>query len=315
MSRNTDFSFDLYRLTIDDAEVLMEFMGKPIRTDDDILDVLKHAANDKWDHQHETQTALYTWGLRDFIFIEAASPDHEAVCIVTLARATLEKDGAIFTPDAVQTGTSVSQPPPASYIKLLFHMKRHLVAVEYNSAITATRGWLIAFHEITKKAAASLGFRSSIELQEKPKKSEILSTFMSFQRLTRIKVVLLLPNPELTRLTKHLYDELSNGGVRQFIADMRNPGGLSQAEETLPHAAAAMAEDGYKKGEVLLEGIRGGRRESVKTGTRPARGKIEGIKTFVRGQASTAKTKEGRVITKSILEEIDRLADEPEAMS
>jgi hypothetical protein len=73
-----------------------------------------------------------------------------------------------------------------------------------------------------------------------------------------------------------------------------------------------MAEDGYKKGEVLMEGIREGRRETVKTGTRPARGKVEGIKDFVRGQATTARTQEGRIITDAILKEIDRVSDEPE---
>ncbi len=292
----------------------MDFMGKPLRDDDDIVAVLKAACSSNLDHHHEATTATYDWGLRNFEFLETDEPAGSLVCAVTLAKATLEKDGAIFTPDSVQLGTSVSQPPPAIYVKIFFYMKRHLVAVEYNSAVTTGRGWLIAFHEIVKKAAVQLQFSSTIELQEKPKKSEILKTFLSFQRLTRIKVQLLLPNPDLSRLTQKLYDELKDGGVRQYIADMRNPGGLSQAEQTLPHAAAAMAEDGYKKGEVLLEGIRGGRKETVKTGTRPARGKVDGIKAFVRGQAAIARTQEGKGITDSILKEIERISDEPEAV-
>jgi hypothetical protein len=310
MPQNNDFSFDLYRLTIQDSEGLMNFMGHPMKTDDDILSVIRTSCNNEWDHRHEATTAIYDWGLRNFVILEEEKEGQ--IYLVTLAKATIEKDGAIFTPNSVQLGTSVAQPPPANYVKLIFYMKRHLVAVEYNSSITNGQGWLKAFHEIVRKASVHLKFSSTIELQEKPKKSEILKTFMSFQRLTRIKVQLLLPNPELSRFTQSLYDELRNGGVRQFLADMRNLGGLSQAEQTLPHAAAAMAEDGYKKGEVILEGIRGGRKETVKTGTRPARGKVEGIKDFVRGQATTTRTQEGKNITEAILKEIDRVADEPE---
>lgn len=311
MARNNDFSFDLYRLTVLDTEGLMEFMGTPLRSDSDIVSVLRESCKSEFDFRNEATTAIYDWGLRNFVFLPTGDSD-EDVCEVTLAKATIEKDGAIFTPSSVQPGTSIAQPPPAAYVKIIFNMKRHLVAVEHNSAITNGHGWLKAFHEIVRQASVSLDFSSSIELQEKPKKSEILETFMSFDRLTRIKVKLLLPNPELSRLTQHLYDELSQGGVRLFIADMRNPGGLSQAEETLPHAAAAMAEDGYKKGEVLLEGVRGGRRETVKTGTQAARGKVEGIKDFVRGQASAVRTQEGKAVTEAILKEIDRVADEPE---
>lgn len=289
----------------------MNFMGKPLRGDDDIITVLKTACDSQWDFRHEATTAIYDWGLRNFEFLQTDLPD-ESICSLTLAKATIEKDGAIFTPSSVQLGTSVAQPPPAAFVKIIFNMKRHLVAVEHNSAITNGNGWLKAFHEIIQRSAVSLEFSSIIELQAKPKKSEILETFMSFQRLTRIKVKLLLPNPELSRLTQHLYDELREGGVRLFIADMRNPGGLSQKEQTLPHAAAAMAEDGYKKGEVLLEGVRGGRKESVKTGTQPARGKVEGIKDFVRGQASAVRTLEGKAVTDAILKEIDRVSDQPE---
>jgi hypothetical protein len=72
-----------------------------------------------------------------------------------------------------------------------------------------------------------------------------------------------------------------------------------------------MAEDGYKRGEVVMEGITGGRRETVKTGTSPARGKVEGIKDFVRGQATTTRTQEGKIITDAILKEIDRVSDDP----
>lgn len=313
MPRHNDFNFDLYRLTVHDAEALLPFMGELIRTDEQIVSVLQTACNAQMDHLQETSSANYAWGLRDFTELSSEHDPTVRAAAVTLAKATIDKDGVIFMPDTVQLGTSVAQPPPAQVVTLVFQMTRHLVAVEFKSPVTSGQGWLHALHEILRKAATRLNFTSTVELQTKPKKSEILKTFRSFKRLTRIRVRLLLPNPELSRLTQALYDELKNGEIRDYIADMRNPGGLSQREQTLPHAAAAMAEDGYKKGEVLMEGVRDGAKESVKTGTRPARGKVEGIRDFVRALATMARTREGKVMTDSILKEIDRISDDPEA--
>ncbi len=285
MPRHNDFNFDLYRMTIRDDESLLPFMGNRIRPDEEIIQVLKAACTGQLDFRREAANATYAWGLRDFTELPSEDYRETRTVAVTLAKATIEIDGVIFMPDTVEMGTSVAQPPPAHVVSLIFQMTRHLVAVEIKS--------------------------TAIELQTKPQKSEILATFASFQRLTRIKVQLVLPNPELSRLTEALFNELRAGGIREYLADMRNPSGLNQEEQTLPHAAAAMAEDGYKKGEVLMEGVRDGRKEVVKTGTRPARGKVDGIKDFVRGQASTARTQEGKIITDAILKEIDRVSDDP----
>lgn len=313
MPRHNDFNFDLYRLTIHDDESLLSFMGERIRSNEHIVSVLQTACHAPLDLRQETSSAIYQWSLRDFTKLPSEEQPGTSAYAITLAKATIEKDGVILTPETVQAGTSISQPPPADVVSLIFQMDRHLVAVEIKSTVTSGQGWLHALHNILRRAASQRNFTSTIELQTKPTKSEILKTFVSFERLTRIRVQLLLPNPELSRLTQALFDELQNGGIREYIADMRNPSGLSQREQTLPHAAAAMAEDGYKKGEVLMEGIREGRKETVKTGTRPARGKVEGIKDFVRGQATTARTQEGKIITDAILKEIDRVADDPES--
>ena len=125
--------------------------------------------------------------MRDFIDLPSEDyPDTKAVA-VTLAKAMIEKDGVIFTPDTIELGTSVAQPPPASVVTMVFQMTRHLVAVEFKSTVTSGQRWLHAFHDILKRAASQLHFTSTIELQVKPKKSEILETFLSFQRLTRIQ--------------------------------------------------------------------------------------------------------------------------------
>jgi hypothetical protein len=104
---------------------------------------------------------------------------------------------------------------------------------------------------------------------------------------------------------------MEESAIREYTQDMRNPNGLSQREEGLPFASAAMAQDGYKDGEVLMTGIREGRRATVRTGRRAARGKVEGLKSFVRGMASIARTREARAAVTAIMEEIDRIAEPP----
>lgn len=312
MPRHNDLDLDLYRLTVRDAELLLPFMGERIRNDEQIVEVLKAACDGHADYHQETSKANYIWGLRNFTELPSEVYPRAKVFAVALAKATKDRDGVVFMPQTLEVGTSVAAPPTAEVAMLVFQMTRHLVAVEYKSTVTYGQGWLRALHEVLRRAADQLHFTSTLQLQAKPTKFEILKSFRSFDTLTRLRVQLLLPNPDLSRLTKNLYEELRKGGIREYLADMRNPSGLSKEEQTLPHAAAAMAEDGYKKGEVLLEGIRQGRRETVRTGTRPARMKMDGIKNFVRGLSATARTKEGQNITDSILKEIDRVADADE---
>src|SRR6266446_4468485 len=234
MPRHNDFNFDLYRMTIRDDESLLPFMGNRIRPDEEIIQVLKAACTGQLDFRREAANATYAWGLRDFTELPSEDYRETRTVAVTLAKATIEIDGVIFMPDTVEMGTSVAQPPPAHVVSLIFQMTRHLVAVEIKSTVTVGKGWLDALHDILRRAASELNFTSAIELQTKPQKSEILATFASFQRLTRIKVQLVLPNPELSRLTEALFNELRAGGIREYLADMRNPSGLNQEEQTLP---------------------------------------------------------------------------------
>lgn len=304
-----DFNFDLYRLTVLDDESLFEFMGDFMRSDVEIVKVIKAACHAKWDKKQVARKATYLWGLRNFV--ELRSQVAGANCfMVSLIKATLERDGVVVTAETIQQGTSAANPPLAEVAHLIFYMKRHLVAVERKSTITEDEGWLAGFHGLLRPVSNSLKYRSNIILHPKPMKSDILKSFLSFDRLTRLRVQLLLPNPDLTRLTRKLFQELQEGGIRTYLADMRNPGGLSQKELTLPHAAAAMAEDGYKEGDVLLEGFRGGKRETIKTGKRPARGLVEGAKEFVDELGSLSTTVQGEMFTDAVLEEIERLSSD-----
>src|ERR1041385_2122647 len=222
-----DFVFDIYRLNIVDDDTLLGFMGAPMRRNDEISRVISEATNPKYDVVRENPTSIHTWSLRDFFSIEQEQLPLGEALGVTLARSTLEKRGPIVTDTGIEQGVSEAEPPLASYVQLLFHMSRHLVAVEYNSTIMASDTWRDVLHEILSKAASELQFRSTIRLMPLPNIEEVLSAFRSFERLTRFRARLLVPNPELTRYSKKLFDELKSGDIRELLVDMRNPAGLS----------------------------------------------------------------------------------------
>lgn len=88
---------------------------------------------------------------------------------------------------------------------------------------------------------------------------------------------------------------------------MKSANGLSKSEHARPYASVALAEEGYKSGEVLFEGLRNGQFTSIKSSERAARGRIDRLKDYVRGIAANARTKEAQQILSAITAEIDRL--------
>lgn len=302
----TQFQFGLYRINIVDLDPMFPDFGERIRSDDQILDVLNKAADPDFDFEDETQKATYKWSLREFTDYGQLTGRGQIASIV-LAKSTLKKDGIIVTDEGITSGTSDAFPPLASMMMLVFDMERHLVAVEYQGELVQNKKWKTAFTNILMHAASKIQISSSLFLEEVPEKHEIVKLFKSFDRLTRLKVYLRLPNPELTRYTKSLYEDLQNGGIREYMQDMKNPGGLSKDEEARPFASIALAEEGYKEGEVLFEGIKDGRPTKVKSSEEAARGKLEALKDYVRGIAANAKTKETQHVLSAITEEIDRL--------
>lgn len=305
--RHNDFNFDLFRLTVQDDETLLDFMGEFIKSDTQIVNVIQGACSKDWDYIQSTPKAKYLWGLRDFVMIPSTPQQDSYGFALTLAKATLEKDGSIITPDAIRYARTETQPPLADTVSLVFYLNRHLVAVESKSSLTYGDGWLDALHKIVNSSARAKNYRSEIFLRPKPKTAQILKTFKSFQRLTRVRVHLLLPNPDLSRFTQKLFEELKGGGIREYLADMKNPVGLNQNEMSLPHAAVSMAEDGYKKGDVVLEGIKDGKRKSIRTGKRPSKGKVEGIRDMLRQLVKVAEINRRLKVFDKIVDEIDQM--------
>jgi hypothetical protein len=304
------FSFDLYRLNIEDAEDLFtQSKLTRLRLDEDIAAVLEKATESAQDQIQKTRTAVFEWGVREFRNLAEHSPERPLLHIV-LARSVLERDGDIVTDQGMTTGTSSLNPPLASTAVCLFDLSRHLVAIEHTSQLAPT-AWKEFIQRILATAANRLEFYSSIELEPIPEQNGIIGLFRSFERLTRMRLTLRIPNPELSRYTKRLYEDLSQSGIRELTQDMKNPNGLAKQEEALPFASAVLAEQGYKKGDVQFEGLRNGTFEQATSGSSAARGNVRGLRDFVRGMHANAKAKETQRALAAITAEIDRLHPVP----
>lgn len=308
MSRR--FSFDLFRLNIEDRADLFLLPSVPrLRTDQDLKALLQVATESEQDQIQKTRSAVFKWSLREFRDLRDSS-DRQLLHVI-LARSVLERDGAIVTDDGMSVGTSSLNPPLASTAVCLFDLTRHLVAVEHTGDLSQT-AWKDFLQQILGTAAYRMERGSTIELEPIPEQNGIVGLFLSFQRVTRMKVTLRIPNPELNRYTRALYDDLSTSGVREFTQDMKNPNGMSKSENARPYASAVLAEQGYKKGEVQIEGVRNDSFEQASSGSTAARGNVRGLRDFVRGMHANAKSKEAQKALSAIAAEIDRIHPVPD---
>lgn len=302
---SSKFNFDLYRINIQDIDDFFYSKdAKRIRKDEHILSILSEACKPSFDVLQETRSAIYMWSIRGFSYFKNL-PTRELSTII-LARSTLEKDGYIVTDDGLSPASSSASPPLASSMTIIFDIARHLVAVEHTGELSQT-AWKDFLEKILEESSLTLGHSSRIELEPVPSNEEIINLFRSFDRITRLKLTLRIPNPELTRYTLDLFEDLKQSNLREYTQDMRNPNGISKSENARPFASAALADQGYKKGEVLIEGNRDGVLEKIQSGDTAARGSIPRLKDFIRGLSANTKTKEAEKIISAIIAEIDRI--------
>lgn len=300
------FSFNLFRLNIEDISDLFTARDLPrIRTDAEIADVLNMATQPGMDHIQRTRSSVYKWSVREFLDLTDTNPERPLLHVI-LARSVLERDGLIVTDEGMSSGTSSLYPPLASTAVCLFDLSRHLVAVEHTSELAQT-AWKENLEELLRTSARRLDKWSSIILEAVPEQNGIVGLFRSFERLTRMRVTLRIPNPELNRYTQMLYEDLSISGIREITQDMKNPNGLSKEDEARPYASAVLAEQGYKKGDVQFEGIRNGSYEHATSSSLAANGSVRGLRDYVRGMHASAKTKEAQRALAAIAAEIDRI--------
>ncbi|KKR49262.1 MAG: hypothetical protein UT86_C0001G0234 [Candidatus Magasanikbacteria bacterium GW2011_GWC2_40_17] len=265
------FEFLLYRLTLEPiGERDAGPAGGTLRNLE-IVRMLHEAASPEHSYTQETSTNRYRWDVRNFKGIIFPSNDREMACFF-IARSRTMESGAIVTDTGFRDGETEPDPPLADRAFVVFDLTRHLVAVERRAFVPQSNRWKIAVEDILLQAALQLGYRDTVVLEPQPAQDEILSVFRSFSRLTRLKLSLKLPNPELSNLSRLLFDEMRESRIRDYKQDMHNPAGLSQQEGLIPHASADIAQNGYKKGTVSFEGIRDGRFQKIDAGAEAARG-------------------------------------------
>ena len=322
MPKQSNFSFALYRLNVKqvvEEGILSQMLPKRISSNQDILDILKESTRSKYDQKIGTTKRSYIWSIRDFevaraenVFRDLFSTDSdddfpdEPIARIKLARSLENELSPIVTDDGIIDGTSISSPPPAKPISLFFFLYRHIVAVEYSGELLSSNRWKREIQKIFLAAASNLKFSSQIILEPIPSQDDIMETFNKFHKLTRIKVHLLLPNPDLKRSYKKFYDQLSSGEIREIIQDMRNSEGISKAEGELAHSSASMAQAGYKEGPVEMTGdIADKKNHTIMTGETAMRGRIKVLKEHVQGMKSIAKTRESQNVLRLLYLEIE----------
>ena len=319
MSKQKAFSFALYRLIIKHES--MSLFPRRINNNEDILEVLSESSNPAYDSTVSTKQRTYLWHVRDcklispedfeadtFSIYDVSQLRNESIVVLKLARSLQFERSSIVTNTSITKGTSVGSPPPAIPILMFFFLHRHVVAVEYSGELLNSNRWRNEVQNIFLSAATTLGFSSKIIVEPIPSQEDVMETFNSFDRLKRLKVHLLLPNPDLQRPYKRLFDELKSGKIRELIQDIRNPDGISTKEGELPHNAASMAQAGYKEGPVEMTGdIKNKKNVHIRTGETAIRAKISIQKEQVHEMQFLVSSQETKSVLLQINEEIEDL--------
>lgn len=294
--------FLLYRLNLVDRQDL--FTQKPITADSELLQVIEEATKDSYDIPRQGKRASYKWSLRNVI-LESVD-DGRDVIIFTLSREIASRRGLIVTAKGLAPGTSTFNPPPATPVRVLIDLSRHLVAVEeVPSIIQAHTGWTGILETILSQAAWNLGLTSVLRLNPVVPTDAIEARLRAFDRITRLRLTLRIPNPDLGPSFRPLYDQMEHGGVRELTQDMRNERGLKMDPESLAREAIEMALRGYRRGNVRVYGFRDGTKDEFIISDGVARVQIEELRDFVEAYAAGQTSAQVRRFAEAIIQRID----------
>lgn len=204
-------------------------------------------------------------------------------------------------------GASVSSPPPAETIVLLIMWSRHIVAVENRAGMTTGETWLRNLDNIIERAKINLDIPVVPALEPIPLRGTIVSQLSSFDRVYRFRVRLKLPNPELNRWARHIYDEMVEQDLSEYLQEFVSPNGIRKDEVSKAYSSAALAELGYKDGGVQIDGEKDGRRVQLYEGKAAIAGRIDQLRSLIRGLSTNATGVQLPRALTQIEEEINRL--------
>ena len=304
------YRFLAYRLNVVERTLFSDLYDRTITNDGDIVDLLMECANPSQDQIIEAKKNVYKWAVRGVQ--EFASDGHGRVVTFKIVRSVVREESDVLTDEDVSSKYVDHDPPIATTSTCVLFLERHAVCIESNAKLMQSDKWISYFHEIVHGAAESLSIGSHILLEAMPSDREILEAFETFDKLTRLRVTLRRPNPELSRQAKALYGQMTEARLQEWLHDMKSPSGISREDESVPKATVDIAQRGYKKGTVTMEGMREGSHQRVVTGGKAARGSVGDLRDFVRGLSANTKTKEGERIIRAVKEELDRIAPPPD---
>lgn len=301
MNKNT-FKFFLYRLNKELRSDLFCGYDRPKKSDDEWLEeYLQTVCSENFDFTKKTKKSVYTWAIRNY------SRLNDEYSSVVLARSTVQRASTIVTSNSLSSGESVSSPPPADTIILLIYWPRHIVVVENRSGMTTGETWLRNFHQIIEGAMIKVQVPVAPRLEPIPLKGTILHHLKELDKVFRLRIRLTLPNPELNRWSKLIYDEMIEEKLDTYLQEFSSAGGIRVEEGSKAHSSAALAELGYREGGVQIDGQKNGKPIQIDEGKTAIRGRIDQLHSLIRGLETNAGGKQLPNALKQIKDEIDRL--------
>src|ERR1039458_6560525 len=294
--------FRLYRINFVDREHLFD---KPVVTDADILSVFTAAANQRHDVSRSRKRHGFRWSIRDIVSDKIYEIDR-AYISGSFSHETTYRTGPIVQPEGVTYGTSEISPPMAIPVRFFIDLARHIIAFEDVPSIMQQKtGWQNAFQLILSSAAHNSGFTSRVNLEPIAPQQLIEQQISTFESVTRLRLTLRIPNPDLGPTFKKLFDEMKERGIRELTEDMRSERGLAMEPNSIPRMSINMAISGYRKGNVQVYGRRNGRQDKFTIEDDIARIDLRELRSYVEGMEVVSSKASERKLLAAIISRID----------
>jgi hypothetical protein len=283
-----------------------DLFQRPVSRDDDLIRIVEAAASEQFDVPQQGPRRGYKWALRNVVADFLDEESDRRFINVTFSREIASHRGPIITSDGIIQGTSTLNPPAATLVRILIDLKRHIFAIEdVPSVIQAHTGWKAKLQSILATAAWHMGFSSLFRLDPVAPKDTVEMSLRSFEKLTRLRVTLSIPNPDLGPSFQRLYDEMKKGGVRELAQDMRNERGLNIGPDTLPRAAIDMGLTGYRKGKIRFYGLKENKKEEFVVADDVSRIQIEEVRGYINGYVAASPNAGVKQFGRNIVQQID----------